>query len=341
MEQQSEQAKTGISGFLPVIAALSGNVFITAIKFVGYFISGSSALFSEAVHSLADTSNQILLMVGIKRSIKKSTEEYSYGFGQERFFWAVISACGVFFLGAGVTIYKGISALMIHREVEINVLAFFILGISFVIESITFILALKELRRNNIGKSTAEMLEEGDPSTIAVIYEDGVAVLGVLIALASIILTELTRSYYWDSIGSIAIGILLGIVAILLIRKNRTYLLKKSIPEELKDQIIDIIVSDPAIEKVIDFKSSVLDVDNYRIKCEVEFNGTALLKEFYKTKFLKQEYEDVKGNYQEFLKFCANYIDRVPRLMGRKINKIEEKIQKQIPEIKHIDIEIN
>jgi len=327
------------SGFWPVASALGGNLLVTILKFAGFSLSGSSALFSEGIHSLADTSNQALLMVGIKRSSKKATRKFSYGYGHERFFWALISACGIFFLGAGVTIYKGISDLRQTAEVHISPVIFAILLLSLAIESLTFIVAFRAIKIKN--QSLAQSLRQGDPSSIAVLYEDGVAVLGILIAIASIVLTYLTGRHYWDAAGSIFIGILLAVVAVILIAKNREYLLEKSMPEDMQEHIIKILEAEPAIEKVIDFKSSTLDFRKYRIKCEVEFHGPALMKAMYRNGALKDEFDDIKDDYAGFVRFCADYIDRVPRLIGSKIDAIEKKIQKKFPEVIHVDIEIN
>lgn len=328
-------------GFVAVAFALVGNGFIAVLKLIGFFISGSSALFSEAVHSFADTLNQALLMIGIKKSAKLPDEEFSYGYGRERFVWALISACGVFFIGAGITVYHGINSLVHHEEIEIGPIVFVILAVSFAVESFTFFIALRELKKANRKMKLMEALKHGDPATAAILYEDGVAVLGVIIAFFSTILSKLTHNFLWDGIGSIIIGVLLGIVAIILINKNREFLIAKSVPEKVKKKIIKILEADPSIEKVIDFKSAILDIGRFRVKCEVEFNGTGLLKEIYKDDFLKQEYELVKKDYGEFAKFCADYVDRVPRLIGNKIDEIEKNVQKQVPEIKHLDIEIN
>ncbi|MDP1883892.1 MAG: cation diffusion facilitator family transporter [Candidatus Moranbacteria bacterium] len=327
------------SGFWPVASALGGNLLVTILKFAGFSLSGSSALFSEGIHSLADTSNQALLLVGIKRSSKKATRKFSYGYGHERFFWALISACGIFFLGAGVTIYKGISDLRQTAEVHISPIIFIILILSLIIESFTLIIAFRAIKIKN--QSLAQSLRQGDPSSIAVLYEDGVAVLGIFIALASIILTYLTGQRHWDAAGSVFIGVLLAVVAIILIAKNREYLLEKSMPEDMQKRIIKILEAEPAIEKVIDFKSSTLDFRKYRIKCEIEFNGPALMQEAYRNGVLREEYARVKNDYEAFLRFCVDYIDRVPRLIGSKIDAIEKKIQKKFPEVIHVDIEIN
>lgn len=333
-----ETKKEKISGFVPVFAAIFGNFLITCIKFIGYFISGSGALFSEAIHSFADVSNQVLLMVGIKRSVKQADEEFTYGYGRERFFWALISACSIFFLGAGVTISHGIQSLTNGETVHISPVIFIILAVSLLVDLTTLILAVKELKSS--GKNLAESLKGGDPSTIAVLYEDSVAVLGVLIALGSVLLTKFTGKLYWDAWGSISIGILLAIVAVLLIKRNRTYLIGRSMPSDLEEKIIELLEADPTIEKVLDFKSTALDFNKYRIKCEVEFNSSVLLKKIFKSGF-KSEYDYVKEDYENFLKFCVEHTDRIPRLVGSKIDELEKKIQEEIPCVTHIDIEIN
>ena len=330
-----------IKGFLPVLAALLGNFFITIIKFFAFFVSGSVALFSEAVHSVADTFNQLLLMIGIQRSTKKPDSEFIYGYGRERFFWALISACGIFFLGAGVIIYRGISSLMEHRSMFHHPIVYWVLAISFVVESITFLLAVKELRKNHPGQKFRSLIKNGDPSTLAVVYEDGLALVGIAVALLSIIITHFSGYDYWDSIGSIIIGLLLAVIAIVLIAKNREFLLGKSIPSDLQDRIIRILEADPAIERVLEFKSSTLDIGIYRIKCDIEFNGNALLKEVYQQSSLQETFLKVKDDYEEFKKFCVDYADRVPRLVGKKIDEIEHKIKTENQGIKYIDIEIN
>ena len=329
-------------GFWPVVFALSGNGVIAFLKLAGFLISGSGAMFSEAIHSFADTANQGLLLVGIKRSTKEANSRFSYGFGQERFFWALVSACGVFFIGSGVTVYHGISALVSDSgDSNFSFLAFSFLCISLIVESFTLAMAVRELCHAGKGNSFSKLLKNGDPSTLAVVFEDGAAVLGVLIAMASMGLAKITGESHWDSIGSIIIGILLGVVAILLINKNREYLIEKAMPKKLEKIAVRIMENDPAVEKVLDFKSSTLDAGVYRMKCEVEFNGPALLSEMFKNGDLREEYLKTRGNYKNFLKFSADFVDRIPRLIGNKIDSIEKKIQSEIPQMRHVDIELN
>jgi solute carrier family 30 (zinc transporter), member 9 len=329
------------AGLFPVIAALSGNIFITVIKIVGFALTGSSAMFSEAIHTAADTGNQALLMVGIKRSLRKANKNYHYGFGQERFFWALISACGIFFLGAGVTLYHGITSLLHPEPIATSSIGYIVLGIALVIESVTLLLAFKELKSRSGETKFISIIRSGDPTTLAVLYEDAVAVFGSMVAAVSIALTSLTQSAIWDAIGSIIIGLLLVCVAIVLIIKNRGFLIDKAMPRHLEEQVIAILNAERAIEKVIDFKSTVLDINIYRVKCEVEFNGIELLKEINKYGELHEDFENIRSDYGQFVRFCTEMSDRAPRLIGTKINEIEKRIKEQMPHVRHIDIEIN
>jgi len=329
-------------GLISVIAALVGNFVITILKGIGFMVSGSSSLFSETVHSLADTANQSLLLVGIVKSRRAPDEDSSYGYGLERFFYALISACGVFFVGAGITIYHGVDTLLHPDKLVFKPEVFIILAISFIVEFVTFSVALQELwKKRGDDADIAEALRDGDPTVLAVIYEDGVAVFGVFVAAVCVGLSYFTGNPMWDSAGSIFIGMLLAWVAVVLILKNKRFLVEKSIPEDVKERIIEMLVADPMIERVYDFKSSVVELGKYRAKCEVEVNGHALFKEVSNGVMLKEDYETVQGDYKEFVRFCVDFTDRVPRVIGTRIDELEDRIKKEIPAVKHIDIEIN
>ena len=322
-------AKT--KGFLPVLAALVGNALVTIFKVIAATASGSSAMFSEAIHSFADTSNQALLLIGVTRSGKKPTSEFAYGFGNERFFWALISACGIFFVGAGVTMYHGIEALQHPKPIEISTLTFSVLGVAFVVEALTLWVALRSLARSFPKATWMERFELADPSTLAVCLEDGVAVFGVVVAAVSIVTSYVTGNPRWDAIGSIIIATLLGIVAVTLIAKNRSYLIGRAIPAEDKEAIMDVLSAEPAIERVIDFKSTVLDIGVYRVKFEVEFNGAALMNEAYQQESLLSEFDNINNDYESFKRFCVWYADRIPRMIGKKIDEIEGRVKDACP----------
>jgi len=176
---------TGISGLLPVIAAFTGNLLVFIAKLAGFVLTGSSVMFSEAVHSLADTANQSLLIIGVRKSVKKPDEFFPYGYGKERFIWALISACGIFFIGCGITVYRGVTSLLTHSAVHLSSVSLYILGAAFIIESFTLWLALRDIRSHFPGMRMKKILAEADPTTLAVVYEDGLAVVGVSIAFIS------------------------------------------------------------------------------------------------------------------------------------------------------------
>ncbi len=330
-----------IAGFGPVVSALLGNTLVTAIKLCAAILSGSSAMFAETIHSFADTLNQALLLIGIQRSTKKADSQFEYGYGNERFFWALISACGIFFIGAGITAYNGFAAFKSPHHIDFTPIIFIVLFLSLLIEGYTFWIADQNLKKTFPEAGFRERLLLADSSTLAVYLEDAVAVLGVLIATLSITLSYYTKNPAWDAVGSILISLLLVGVAIALIAKNRSYLIGRSMPKELQEEVVSFLEGDPAIEKVIDFKSAVLGFGLYRIKCEIEFNGPALFQEAYQREALKEQYEEIKDDYEAFKRFSVDYADRIPRLMGKKIDEIEGRLKKHFPSIEHIDIEIN
>jgi zinc transporter 9 len=330
-----------ISGLLPVIAAFFGNILVCLAKFTGFALTGSGVMFSEAIHSLADTANQSLLIVGVSKSTKKPDADYPYGYGRERYIWAMLSACGIFFIGCGVTVYHGVSSWLEPAAIHYSSINIYILLTALVIESCTLALAWRDVQRHFPEAKIKKILAEGDPTTLAVVYEDSLAVLGIIVAFLSLGLAYLTGQVFWDALGSIIIGLLLGVAALVLIAKNRNYLITKSIPKETEELIIAILNNDPTIEKVLDFKSAILDVDKYLIECDVEFNAASLIKELFRHHFLENEYEEAKESYENFMKFSVDYMDRVPRLVGQKIDELEKKIRAEVPQAIFIDIEIN
>jgi solute carrier family 30 (zinc transporter), member 9 len=328
-------------GLSSALYAFSGNFFIAILKTFGFLVSGSASLFGEAIHSFADSLNQAFLLLGIHLSKKTADDSHAYGYGSERFLWALISACGVFFVGAGVTIYHGINALLHAYPAEITSLVFGILFISFIVESFTLYIAYSELRKSNKDLSFSDSLTYGDPVTVAIVYEDTAAVVGVIVATLGVALTYWTGDGRFDAWGSIGVGCILAVISVILINKNRQYLLGKAIPEDIKERVLAILESDPYIDHVIDFKSEVLDIGKYHVKCEIEFNGAALLEEIIANDDIREDYESIKDDYEAFKKFIVYHTNRVPRLIGRKIDEIEHRIILSCPQIKHLDIEIN
>ena len=333
--------KNHTNGKKSVTAAFFGNIFVTLIKAVIFFITGGTSMFAEAIHSLADTLNQSLLLIGLRRSERPADNLHGYGYGIERFFWSLVSACGILFIGSGITIYHSVDSLL-HRSEEVytfSILSILVLFIALVIEGITLWVALKELRKGR--KFSKEIFEEADPILLAVIYEDGVAVLGVLIALCAQLVAKITGNIVYDAMGGIIVGLILGVLAIVLIIKNHRYIIGKPFSKELTEQIIEALEQDPCIEKVIEFKSVAVDIGKYRIFATVEWNGTPLYEEIYEAGDLREEFDNVKDDFSEFAKLMFKTTDRIPRLLGNQIDVIEKNITKEFPQVVYVDIEIN
>lgn len=324
-----------------VIAALLGNTFVTIIKVAIFFVTGSVSMFAESIHSFADTLNQSLLFIGLKRSKKPADHIRGYGYGIERFFWSLISACGIFFIGSGITIYHSIDSI-IHKSSLVhvfNTMSIFVLLVALIIEGTTLWLALRELTKDK--KLSKELWRDADPVLLAIIYEDGAAVLGVIIALCAQWATYLTGNVTYDAIGGVIVGVILGFLAIILIIKNHKYIIGKPLSKEVTESIIEELNNDPCIENVVEFKSVAVDIGKYRIFATVEWNGSPLYEEIYEAGDLKEEFDSVKDDFKEFAKLMFKTTDRIPRLVGNHINTIEKNIIEKFPQIAYVDIEIN
>lgn len=331
-----------IHGNKSVMAALLGNTFVTIIKTIIAFFSGSASMFAESIHSFADTLNQSLLLIGLKRSKKPADNLRGYGYGIERFFWSLISACGILFIGAGVTVYHSIESLIHHSSNPINDYNYFtilVLILAFIVEGTTLYIALKEIKGKE--KFSKKTFTHADPVVLAVVYEDSAAVLGVIVALISQILMHFTGNNIYDSFGGIIVGFILGILAIILIIKNHQYIIGKSLEQERTEEIIEFLMEDPCIENISEFKSVAIDMNKYRIYTTVEWNGSPLYEEIYEAGDLKEEFDNIKDSFKEFTKLMFKTTDRIPRLVGSHIDEIEQKIREKFPEVVYVDIEIN
>lgn len=305
-----------------VKAAITANITVFALKLGIAVTGGSASMLAEAIHSFADTLNQALLWLGIRRSLIGPSKEFPFGRGKERFVWGLISACGIFFLGAGVTIYHGIRGLYSHHMPEFTHWTWVVLLVSLVAEGISFAIAFFDMRT-------------GDTTTLAVLMEDGAAVLGVIIAALSIWAAKTTGNYEWDAIGSILVGCLLGIIALILIKKNLEYLLEKTSPENLKEEVREAIQEMPLVEDIKDIRMIVLTPESHRIRAEVEINGYLLIKDMEDT--LREEYEEIK-TFGDFLQFCASFANRITRIVGSRIDEMEKQLQKRLSYLKSVDI---
>ncbi len=265
----------------PVMAAVVGNLVVTIAKFAGFAISGSSAMLAEALHSLADTMNQGLLWVGLERSKRRADAEHQFGYGQERYFWSLVSAITIFFLGGGYTIMHAVEQLLAGAHAPMHWSSLAILGVAFVVESFTLAVAVREFNRQRraAGRSfRAWLTETRDPTTLAVMVEDSVAVVGVAVAAAGILLADRLRLDWFDPAAAIVIGLLMGGLAIFLANLNRGYLISHADPE-LNELAMRAWREDPRVERVERVNSIVLGPDVSLLMAEVELREEAMFED--------------------------------------------------------------
>lgn len=326
-------------GLKVVVSAIAGNGFITIIKFIGWFVSQSPSLLAEAVHSLADTTNQILLLIGMKQSNSPASRELPTGSGNARYMWNLISAVGIFFLGFGITTYHGIHSLIHYKPgpVEINWIAILVLVIAFAIELYVLIAAYKEVESQRNGRTYFQFFQDSDdPTVLAVLLEDGIAVIGVVLAFIGIVLGVIFQNSMFDIIAALIIGLLLGLLAVFLGIMNAKLLVGKSVNIHKEDEIKDFIESFSEIQEVTKLSTKILGAGQVRLSLEVELNGDKLIN----TQQLVEDVVKLK-NGEDPSKVIHKSNERMVRLMGRFVNDFEVKIHERFPEVHIIDFEVN
>jgi len=236
-----------------IYAALAGNLLIALTKFAAAAWTGSSAMLSEGVHSVVDTSNQILLLYGISRSSKPPDEDHPLGYGRELYFWSFIVALLIFSLGAGVSIYEGIVHISEPVHITDPVVNYIVLGVSFVFEGATFLIALKEFNklRGPLGYFQAVHLSK-DPPSFLVLFEDSAALTGIVIAFIGTFAASQLGMPVLDGLASIGIGIVLALTAAFLARESKGLLIGEGARGRTMRSIRQIAAEQPGIERVND-----------------------------------------------------------------------------------------
>lgn len=275
---------------LAVLGALFANGLITILKFGAALITGSSGMMAESLHSFADTTNQVFLLLGLRFYKRPASEKHPFGYGKERFFWSFIAAIFIFGVGATYAIYEGISKLRHPHPPENLKWAYWVLGISFVLESGSIALALyqeiKEAHHENL-TFFAYLRESKDPTAKTVLFEDTAALLGIVIAAAGIYLTEHHAGpgggAYWDGVASIVIGLVLAVVAFVLARISRGLLLGEAATQKSVLAIRQAIESHPNVFKVVELLTMHLGPKQILINAHVNLRDDLVTEEMVKT----------------------------------------------------------
>jgi zinc transporter 9 len=321
-----------------VLAALFGNGLVTAIKFMAFAVSGSGALLSEAVHSAADTGNQLLLLLGLRRGARPRDEDFHYGYGSERFVFGILSAAGIFFVGCGVTVYHGITSLLQPHLPQLGLTTFVVLLVSFIVEGSVLAYAVRSALLQAKGLGFVRYLrEKADPALLAILLEDSAAVLGLMLAGAGVGLTYTTGNPAWDAVASIMVGLVLGLVACYLVVKNRGLLLGRAIPDAAERRFVDVVGRFPSVVSVHDVKTREITPELYHLKAEIRFKPDLLVNRL--RSLVPAGTTIAPGPILERL--LQEMSRQGLQAVSDEIDAIENAVKAAIPEAKHVDLEVD
>jgi cation diffusion facilitator family transporter len=263
-------------GTTAVVAALLANIGIAITKFIAFFLTGISSMLAEAIHSVADSGNQLLLLLGGKRSKREATEEHPFGYGRERYIYAFIVSIVLFSVGGLFALYEAY-----HKFDEIRSghhedagrwwwVPLVVLGIAIVLESLSFRTAIRETNKVRNGSSYPSFVRHAkEPELPVILLEDLAALLGLVFALLAVSLSLVTGNYYFDVAGTAMIGILLVAVAIVLAVETKSLLLGEAATPEAQRRIHAALDSTPGIERVIHMKTLHLGPDELLVGAKI------------------------------------------------------------------------
>ncbi len=263
-----------------IIAALIGNAAISITKFFAAFMTGSSAMLSEGIHSLVDTGNQVLLLHGMKQAKKPADEDFPFGHGKEIYFWSFVVAILIFAVGSGVSIYEGIRHVIHPSQIENPMVNYVVLGLAMVFEGGAWFFAFKEFGKVKGKRGYIEAVQRGkDPSMFVVLFEDSAALLGLLIALLGIWLAQVTGNPVFDGVASILIGVILGGTAIWLAIETKGLLIGEGANKEVITSIRLIAESFDEVEKVNELLTMHMGPEFILVNISIRFKRGQLTRE--------------------------------------------------------------
>jgi cation diffusion facilitator family transporter len=256
-----------------IYSALAANILIAATKFIAGAFTNSSSMISEGIHSVVDTTNQILLLYGINRSHKPPDASHPFGYGKELYFWSFIVSIMIFGLGGGLSIYQGIMHISHPEQMGDPTWNYVVLGASFVFEGTSLIVAAKAFNKVRGELSWYEaIVKSKDPSSFLVLFEDGAAVVGLLIVFILMVCSHTFDIPWLDGLASILVGILLVFASIILERESRSLLLGEGIAPETRKRIIEMTEKDEAVLKVTNVLSTYQSPDEVVLMLIVIFH---------------------------------------------------------------------
>jgi cation diffusion facilitator family transporter len=255
-----------------IFAALIGNGLIAITKFVASVMTGSSAMFTEGIHSAVDTGNQVLLLYGLSRSKKPPSEKFPFGHGKEIYFWSFVVAILIFAVGAGISIYEGIEAIRHPHPISDPTVNYIVLGLAIIFEGAAWIFAFRAFTKAKGKWGYIEAVQRGkDPSLFVVLFEDSAAALGLIVAFAGIMLSQVTGDYRFDGIASVIIGLILGGTAAWLAHETKGLLIGESANKVVVDGVRAMVNKMSEVEKVNEILTMHMGPEFILVNISVEF----------------------------------------------------------------------
>ncbi|WP_080055884.1 cation diffusion facilitator family transporter [Spirosoma aerolatum] len=268
----------------PLYTALAANLGIAATKFVAAGVTGSSAMISEGIHSLVDTLNELLLLLGLARSQRPPDQKRPFGYGREQYFWSYVVALLIFAVGGGVSLYEGITHLQHPELIRDPFWNYIVLGVAFALDGYSMLTALRAFNAQRGSQPFwAAVKDSKDSATFTVLFEDVSDVLGLIIAFLGVFLGHTLQNPYLDGTASILIGLLLVMVAGVLARESKSLLLGEGVDAETRYQLISITEADVAVQKVVNIATIYLGPEEITLVQGVAFQPELTTDEINET----------------------------------------------------------
>ena len=325
---------------MPLLISKPCNVSISIAKLGAWISSGSSAMLAEFIHSVVDCGNQALLLIGLRDSSLAADRSHPYGYGKSIYFWALVSALGTFFLGAGVSMTHAVGDLMNPSLHQITWEVWAVLSLSFCIDGYVLNQTIKEIIESKPSGVTywKHIMRLRDPATLAVLLEDGAACLGIVFAIAGIAASHYTGNPIFDGIAGVGISTLLGVMGIALVRVNHSFLLGQAVDREIVDDIGKILLNRRSIDSIRSVQSQWTGPESFSYKAEVDFDGTYLAAKLMP--IYQQEFIQIKDSMDDELQvLLALYAEDVMRTVEREVRQVEAQIRMKYPGAEYIELE--
>jgi cation diffusion facilitator family transporter len=256
-----------------IFAAMAANAGIAVAKFVAYAVTGSASMLAESIHSVADTSNQGLLLLGGRRAEKVADDRHQFGYGRERYFWAFIVALVLFSLGGIFSIVEGIDKIANPHEIESVGWALGVLIFAMAAEGLSFRTAIRESRPDKGTKTWWQFIRRSrTPELPVVLLEDAGALIGLTLAMLGVSLTAVTGNALWDGLGTLCIGVLLVVIAITLSVEMKSLLIGESATTEHARLIAEAVGAVGAVNTILDLRTQHLGPDELLVAAKIEFD---------------------------------------------------------------------